>query len=107
MDFTKTSNVCGPLKWSDNSPLNKGEELFPYPYRVQGCLECYIHSIISYEGLFPVKCVCVFSEFFVLKDTLHAPPAKEIKLEDHCEYRYDEKIIIVTYSIAVWRKLNK
>ena len=25
---------------------------------------------------------------FFFQDTLHAPPAKEIKLEDHCEYKY-------------------
>ena len=37
---------------------------------------------------------------------MHAPPAKEIKLEDHCEYRYVKKIITVIYSVAVWRKLN-
>jgi len=30
-----------------------------------------------------LKCFAIF-----LQDTLHAPPAKEIKLEDHCEYRF-------------------
>ena len=62
----RVGGSCGPfccwkclLEWSDNSPLNKEEEFSPLPYRFQSCLECYIHSIFSYEGIFPVKCVCM------------------------------------------------
>lgn len=34
----------------------------------------------------------------ILQDTLHAPPAKEIKLEDHCQYRFD----IHTHACSFW-----
>ena len=56
-----------PLEWSDNSAWNKEEEFSPLPYRFQNCLEFYIHSIISYEGIFPAKCVCMcfFLIFFL------------------------------------------
>lgn len=30
----------------------------------------------------------IYINNFFLKDTLHAPPAKEVSFEDHCQYKY-------------------
>lgn len=64
------------LKEQIKSLFSEREKIVFYLYKkTQAYLDVSLNSL--------EKCMCLI----LTQDTLHRPPAKEIRLEDHCDYK--------------------